>query len=190
MILYKYRGLGNLKNLVDIFMNNRLYAAPYTKMNDPMEGHYFHRSGNLSPEFKSALKGEKDSFGVCSLSEISNNDLMWAHYANGHNGIAIGVEIDPDRYKVKQVQYDGLSGLTQKFEHEPAEAAIRVLSHKLEIWDYEREHRAFVRGEKYIDVKIKEVVFGRRVRPEDRQFYETLFSKLSNGIEYKDEQDM
>lgn len=75
-------------------------------MNDPMEGHYFHRSGNLSAEFKSALKGEKNSYGICSLSEISGNDLMWAHYANGHDGIAIGVEIDSTKYEVKKVKYD------------------------------------------------------------------------------------
>jgi hypothetical protein len=159
-------------------------------MNDPMEGHYFHRSGNLSPEFKSALKGEKDSLGICSLSEIANNDLMWAHYANGHNGIAIGVEIDSTKYQVKKIQYEGLSGLTEKFENEPAETALRVLSHKLEIWDYEKEHRAFVRDEKHISVTIKEVVFGRRVSSEDRQFYKTLFEKLCGGIEYKCEQGM
>ena len=100
MILYKYRGFENLKNLIDIFLNGRLYAASYTEMNDPMEGHYFHRSGILSPEFKSALKGEKDTFGICSLSEISNNELMWAHYANGHNGIAVGVEIDTQKYHI------------------------------------------------------------------------------------------
>lgn len=190
MILYKYRGFDNLKNLIDIFLNKRLYAAPYTKMNDPMEGHYFHRSGKLSPEFKSALKGQKDTFGICSLSEISNNDLMWAHYANGHNGIAIGVEIDTNQYQVKKVKYDGLSALTEKFENQPADAAIRILSHKLEIWDYEKEYRAFIRCENYIQVIIKEIIFGRRVTPEDKVFYKTLIDKLYAGIEYREEMDL
>ncbi|MDD9158511.1 DUF2971 domain-containing protein [Aliivibrio sp. S4TY2] len=189
MIYYKYRSLDNLKFLIDIFMNNRLYAAPYTSMNDPMEGHYFQRSGRLSSEFKSALKGEKDACGIVSLSEIPDNTLMWAHYANGHNGIAIGVEIDSNLYDIRPIEYDGLSQLTQRFENEPAEAAKRVLSHKLEVWDYEKEHRVFVQYEKFVNVKIKEVVFGRRVEPEERKFFEKLFTKLSHdGIQFKTEQ--
>ncbi|MDK9779702.1 MULTISPECIES: DUF2971 domain-containing protein [unclassified Vibrio] len=188
MIYYKYRSLDNLKFLIDIFMNGRLYAAPYTDMNDPMEGHYFHRSGRLSSEFKSALKGKKRSYGIVSLSEIADNTLMWAHYANGHNGIAIGVEIDSDAYDIRKIEYDGLSQLTQSFEHEPAETAKRVLSHKLEVWDYEKEHRVFVQHEKYVNVKIKEVIFGRRVERSEREFFEKLFTKLAgNNIEFSQE---
>jgi hypothetical protein len=179
VIYYKYRSLDNIKFLLDIFLNQRLYAATYTQMNDPMEGHYFHRSGKLSPEFKSALKGEKDTYGIVSLSEISDNALMWAHYANGHNGMAIGVEIDSTAYDIVPIKYDGLSQLTQNFEHEPAAAAKRILSHKLEIWDYEKEHRVFVQGDDFIDVTIKEVVFGRRVHPDDKQFFEKLIKRLS-----------
>jgi len=187
MIYYKYRSLENLKFLLDIFINNRLFAAPYTQMNDPMEGHFFHRSGKLSPEFKSALQGEKDSYGIVSLSEVNDNALMWAHYANGHNGIAIGVEIDAQIYDVVPMEYDGLSHLTRKFEHEPAEAAKRVLSHKLEIWDYELEHRVFVQHEKFVNVTIKEVIFGRRVSSDDYELYKKLFTKLGSNIQFKRE---
>ncbi|WP_249370579.1 DUF2971 domain-containing protein [Vibrio sp. 11-4(1)] len=158
-------------------MNGRLYAAPYTDMNDPMEGHYFQRSGRLSSEFKSALKGEKRSYGIVSLSEIADNTLMWAHYANGHNGIAIGVEIDSDTYDIRKIEYDGLSQLTQSF------------SHKLEVWDYEKEYRVFVQHEKYVNVKIKEVIFERRVEHSEREFFEKLFTKLAgNNIEFSQEQ--
>ncbi|KPZ70329.1 hypothetical protein AN944_02401 [Shewanella sp. P1-14-1] len=188
MIYYKYRSLDKIKFLLDIFLNQRLYAAPYTSMNDPMEGHYFHRSGKLSPEFKSALKGKKDSYGIVSLSEVNDNALMWAHYANGHNGIAIGIEISSPNYEIVPIKYDGLSHLTQKFEHEPAEAAKRILSHKLEIWDYEKEHRVFVQHEKFVPVKIKEVIFGRRVSPHDKEFFEKLIKKLCGSeIQIKSE---
>ncbi|EMR38138.1 hypothetical protein MUQ_04618 [Vibrio harveyi CAIM 1792] len=186
MILYKYRSLDNLKFLIDIFLNNRLYAAPYTDMNDPMEGHYFNRSGELSAEFKSALKGEKDNYGICSLSSVSNNNLMWAHYANSHNGVAIGVEVDSS-FEVRKVKYKGLGSLTHNYSDQPAEAAVSILSHKLEIWDYEQEYRVFVQNDRYVAIAIREVIFGRRVSEDDKEFYRSLFSRLSLGIDFKDE---
>lgn len=188
MILYKYRNLENLRFLIDIFMNQRLYAAHYTEMNDPMEGHYFHRSGSLNPEFKSALKGEKSSYGICSLSEIANNDLMWAHYAGGHTGICIGVEVCPNKYEIEKVMYDGLSALTNKLENEPAEAAKRVLSHKLEIWDYEEEHRVFVQYSKFVELEIKEVIFGRRAK--DKDFYKKLILAFCPNVIFKEELEL
>ncbi len=182
--------MDNIRFLLDIFLNQRLYAAPYTSMNDPMEGHYFYRSGKLSSEFKSALKDEKDSYHIVSLSKVSDNALMWAHYANGHNGIAIGVEIDNPDYKIVPIEYNGLSDLTQKFEHEPAEAAKCILSHKLEIWDYEKEHRVFVQYKKFVPIKIKEVIFGRRVSRDDKKFFKQLIKKLScSDIKIKSEKD-
>ena len=147
-------------------------------MNDPMEGHYFNRCGNLSPEFKSSLKGEKDNYGICSLSKISDNKLMWAHYANGHAGIAIGVEINDRSVTLKDVNYDGLGAITGNLNDAPAKAALEILSHKLEIWDYEKEVRAFVPDGRFVPVEIKEVIFVRRVSREDCTFYKDLFKRL------------
>ena len=37
-VLYKYRGIQNFRFLVDIILKNRLYAAKYSDLNDPMGG--------------------------------------------------------------------------------------------------------------------------------------------------------
>ena len=42
-ISYKYRSVDNFRNFVDIILNNRLYAASYQDLNDPMEGHYYYQ---------------------------------------------------------------------------------------------------------------------------------------------------
>ena len=39
---YKYRSLSNLKRFIDILINNRLYAAKYIELNDPMEGFFLY----------------------------------------------------------------------------------------------------------------------------------------------------
>ena len=41
MKLYKYRSLRrNLDFVLDILLNERLYCANYTALNDPLEGYY------------------------------------------------------------------------------------------------------------------------------------------------------
>ena len=151
-----------------------------------MEGQYFNRSDKLSAEFKATLKGEKDNYGICSLSAISDNKLKWAYYANGHTGIAIGVEVSQNT-DLHPVEYKGLSGLSESFENKPSEAARQILSRKLEIWDYEEEYRAFVLNDRYVEADIKEAVFGRRVSPENIIFFKKLFSTFIQGLEYKEE---
>ena len=37
---YKFRSLNNIRYFLDILVNNRLYAARYDELNDPMEGAY------------------------------------------------------------------------------------------------------------------------------------------------------
>lgn len=36
----KYRSLDDFEYFVDIIVNQKLYVAEYTTLNDPMEGHY------------------------------------------------------------------------------------------------------------------------------------------------------
>jgi len=40
-IYYKYRSLSNFKNFVDIIINQKLYAANCSNMNDAMGGVYY-----------------------------------------------------------------------------------------------------------------------------------------------------
>lgn len=49
-ILYKYRTIDNLEFFLDTLLNNRLYAASFKDMNDPMEGVYVYRNGGSIDE--------------------------------------------------------------------------------------------------------------------------------------------
>ena len=46
MSYFKYKSLDNLKHFLDIIANNRLYAAKYNELNDPMEGSYLTNEKN------------------------------------------------------------------------------------------------------------------------------------------------
>lgn len=177
-MLYKYRSLREFKNFVDIILNHRLYAAPYFDLNDPMEGHYLYNTGR-KPDGKliRAIKGEKEKLRICSLSEVSDHPLMWAHYADGHHGIVIGVNIDKLLYDIHSVKYTGLFSFTEEVSLN-SRTAKEILCHKYSVWNYEKEKRVFVFGENYVQVEIKQIILGSRMSTQDIGFVRNLVDKI------------
>lgn len=179
-ILYKYRSLDNFKNFVDIILKNRLYAAKYKDLNDPMEGQYYYQTGELNKGIRNKLLEEKGELRLCSLSKVKDNHLMWSHYTNGQRGVVIGLRIDQDKYIVKPIEYNGLASIrNQDFNDQDA---IEILSHKLEVWNYETEVRVFVRDKHFIDVKIEEVITGIAMSNPDYGFIRETLEKINPEI--------
>jgi hypothetical protein len=179
-ILYKYRGLDNFKNFVDIILKNRLYAAQYKDLNDPMEGQYYYQRGELNRTIRDKIREEKGTLRVLSLSRVSNNQLMWSHYADGHKGIAIGVRIDHSIYDVQPIQYDGIANIRESDYNN--QTAKEILSHKLEVWSYEEEERVFQRNQMFINVKIEEIILGQRLSTQNNGLIRDLIDKINPDI--------
>ena len=184
MLLYKYRGIKGFRFFTDIILKQRLYAAPYFDLNDPMEGRYLYSQvgGSIDEDMRRLLKGEKEKIRICSLSRDPNNELMWSHYAEGHKGVAIGVEVNRKNYEVRPIQYDGLHQVGLHNFHNGS--AIDVLSHKLDVWRYEEEERVFVVNNKqYVNVEVKQVICGSRMSTQDKGFITDLIERLDPNIE-------
>lgn len=98
--------------------------------------------------------------GVVSLSETPRNSLMWAHYAQQHNGICIGYKNDflkhidgESNFQVLinepvKVNYDNLR-FELDYDYKDAhnidrEAFIQHLLKKSDEWIYEKEHRCII----------------------------------------------
>jgi len=160
-ILYKYRTLTDFQRFMDIIVNKRLYAAHYKDLNDPMEGQYYYKDGILNNSIREKLYTDKNQLKILSLSKEKNNLLMWSHYSDGERGIAIGVKINDNIYDVTDVLYDGLHEVDR--ENYINLSARGILSHKLSVWNYEKEVRVFVENEKFINVDIHEIILGSRI---------------------------
>ncbi|GHT23570.1 hypothetical protein AGMMS4957_15310 [Bacteroidia bacterium] len=184
-VLYKYRSLENWQWFVDILLINRLYAAKYKDLNDPMEGKYYYHSGQLDEKTRDKLRDEKANLRICSLSETSDNSLMWSHYANGHKGVAIGVAIDDKRYDVGKIHYDGQSFVKQKDFSD--RLAKEILQHKSDIWKYENEWRVFSDDYEYIDVKIIDIILGNRMDDKDKKYIRNLVDRINPDIRVKEQ---
>ena len=180
-LLYKYRSLDNFKNFVDILLKNRLYAARYKDLNDPMEGQYYYQSGTLSQSVRNKILQEKGELRICSLSRVNNNELMWTHYTNGQRGVAIGVEIDRNKYSVRPIQYNGIASIRQQDFSD--QTAMEILGHKLEVWSYEQEERVFIHDKHFIDVKVKTIITGSAMSPQDFGFIRDLINHINPNIE-------
>lgn len=103
--VYKYRA--NLfdkekgfRQDTESLKNGELFASPFKWLNDPFEG-----SVELSPypeddHWVTPLMQRIDSAGIYSLAKpkegelFPENELMWAHYANSHQGFCIEYDLD------------------------------------------------------------------------------------------------
>lgn len=177
----------NFKYFVDIVLKNRIFAASYSDMNDPMEGYFLHNLGDNSSNLISAFRGKKSSLKICSLSRKNNDPLMWSHYADCHRGVAIGLSVDRTKYDVRQIKYTGLSHINDVDVIHLADTAKNILCHKHICWEYEEEERILIDdGSEFADVKVIDVLLGSRMKLDDKEFIKELLLNINPKIRVRD----
>lgn len=155
--LYKYTRL----EFVNSSLNNGIFASKIDSLNDPYESN-------------SICEENCDDYRVVCLSRSRNKKLMWSHYADGHRGCSIKIEL-PNNYGLndcllKRVQY------TSKYiskDSLDADEIVNSLYTKDKKWDYELEVRAVYsnasskadcwkkyRGNIFYKVTISQIDFG------------------------------
>jgi Protein of unknown function (DUF2971) len=173
---YKYRALGNWQYLLDILLHKRLYAASFASMNDPMEGHSYYGNGQVRGDVRSAIASQREQWNICSLTPRVRSSLMWAYYADGHRGIAIGVEFQ--RLKSgdirRPVDYDSTVYVRpDEAKRSLGEVATTILFRKQSLWGHEDEFRVLTRSQ-HVAVNIVEVHLGSLMADADRRLVREL----------------
>ena len=173
---YKYRALGNWQFLLDIFLHKRLYAGSFASMNDPMEGQSYYVNGKVRGDVRSAIDSQREQWNICSLTPHVRNSLMWAYYANGHRGIAIGVELQRlKRGDIRRpVDYDSTVYVRpEEAKRSLSEVATTILFRKQALWGHEDEIRVLTRSQ-HVAVNIVEVHLGSLMADADRRLVTAL----------------
>ena len=187
MSAFKYRSLTDLKRVLDIIVNKRLYGAKYLSLNDPMEGQFdFDLSEKFSQPALQQLFDDRAKARICSLSKksnskgIPNNGILWSMYADEHRGCCIEVEVDDSEWREVNVYYSKLPPIVDN----PHVQVIDILSIKFNQWEYENEVRYINTDPKtpYMNVKIKAVYLGCRVNKDDVDFYTSLIHSIDENI--------
>lgn len=179
--LYKFRRVSNLRWLLDIIMRQRLYAASYDELNDPMEG-YFLFDPATNADVKSHFRDMRKRTGICSLSKKYNNTLMWSFYGEDHKGICIKLAVTSKDWIKREIIYDqNLPVITHDGDN-----YLDLLSSKSKHWDYEEEVRYIrifdsqekMRKSRFISIYIDAIYLGYKMNNKDVAYYTKLFHSL------------
>lgn len=151
----------------------------------------------LKPEFLIDLEEHhfQNSFqrqGICCFSEIHNNRLMWAHYADNVKGICLvfdtSIKVNEDyfRFSKSKVKYRG--GLIRKFYDASKYFEVTdILYTKNKMWSYEYEIRERMSFQKensnrsvYFDPStLVGIILGAKMPENDKQTIRNLIKQLT-----------
>nr|WP_294897177.1 DUF2971 domain-containing protein [uncultured Pedobacter sp.] len=137
--------------------------------------------------YQDRFKQDKRKYGVSCFSKISDEILMWAHYAKKHTGLCIGFTmnfIQPDFafYPVNYIScINQLDGRMLR-----SRVMFYLLTSKAERWKYEQEIRAILIDkpliQKFKKEQVREVIFGCNA---DQDAMKSLIAEM-NRLGYKD----
>jgi len=191
MKLYKFRSFEKIELTLDIIMNERFYCAFHKDLNDPFEGLFSvvecKGKGMTRPIVQSiarpivrpivtgwssrttVFKSLYDfptlgnGIRVCSFSSAMSDIRMWSHYASGHTGCVVEVELAPNS-KLFEVNYGaGLKSFAENINEKTK--ATDILSFKTDHWKYEKEYRIITEDEFYsVSKNITGIYLGMRVK--------------------------
>ena len=211
--LFKYRAFN--KTSIELLVNRELWFAKPETLNDPFEAmpsfsraldaawNEYSDNNFEKSDIENKLKNLLKNVGICSFSRTRKNQLMWAHYADEHNGFCIGfnrkeINVQEDVPISVDVKYQSdlpYKGILERFsifkkmdlpnglQEIQGDIMYSIIGTKYTNWKYEKETR-LVRNSsgalKFHPKAINSIAFGLRMRDKDKK---TLY-KLLNGREW------
>jgi hypothetical protein len=199
-------------NIADTLKMIRRFQPPYRRAYTQ----YWVKNGRLTNAFfdyrqnmENGIKQMVDTYPIYCWCGSGDNQLLWSHYAASYTGYC--VEFDASKLQVGEdptgfgpVNYvpslpsfpcsEFLHPDREIVNEEYARQFMRILRTKLDIWDYELEHRTILsgripEGQKGISIPfpsgaITAVIFGPAMDPVARKYivstlpYKTQFKEL------------
>lgn len=178
--LYKYKSLKSFEYLVDIILNKRLFGSKYLELNDPFEAYI------LGNNIDKKIYEQRANARICSASKTPFNELMWAHYADGHRGYCIEFTPNSSKWEIVNVEYKDTLPLVTS-----STSINDVLKNKLKPWEYEKEVRCIKHlnnkdKKNYLPVRISKIYLGIKIDRTKRAFIKKLIKSVDDRIEVVD----
>lgn len=180
MKVYKYR-YGSKRDL-ETLASMKLFAPNRNKLNDPCEGVFVDeivsdKGNSLHPYFRKQFKifyEECENIGIYSLSKTPIDELLWAYYANSHNGFCIEYDLDEllkinDLKTYFDVNYGDINKLNfgSAFFYNSINKLLKlILGNKSNAWIHEDEIRVLTESSGLKEISedaITGIYFGLRM---------------------------
>lgn len=175
----------------------RMKLSTFDKVNDPFELLCADQGDNFQKHVLNVLREHwTKRLGFISLSTNWRSPLMWAHYAEGHTGVCLGIDIvEGDKIRKMVYEPERLKGLFDASKPNAGanmETLLTVLTTKYKQWEYEDEWRAFAdlddrdakSGLYYVDfgpdMVLREIIVGARCTKPVGEFAKLV--KASNKV--------
>jgi hypothetical protein len=130
------------KNALDDLARRQVKISEIDKLNDPFE---LWCSAQRDHGVRGALRAWKKEmgrrYGMLCFCRGWHNPVLWSHYADRHQGICLGFDVD--RESLKPVSY--VSERTPLGRSPTPEEMRQLLYTKYRDWSYEKEFRAWFR---------------------------------------------
>jgi hypothetical protein len=164
-------------------------------LNDPYEFMPYKRYNTQKRrDFNKVFRSVEKKWGILCFSQTWEEQLLWAHYADKHKGIALGFEIPED--KLIEVIYV-CNEIRTKIEltndsKENEQKFLDLAKIKFQEWKYEKEYRLLIplakceQKEKYFfypfgnNLKISRIILGCRF---DNEENEETISELAKQLD-------
>lgn len=212
--IFKYRAFN--KSSIELLVNRELWFANPETLNDPFECQMImpemlksiwrhHEISEIEQDnIKKFLSERIDEIGVCSFSQIRQNQLMWAHYADEHKGFCIGFSEDILKKNIHPVHsqvvkyesdlpYKGVIERIKQFEKHPppdkklcnsahsiaSDILSSVIGVKYTNWHYEKEVRLIKMkfgAYKFEPSSVVSIAFGLRMSKRDKSTLKKILS--------------
>jgi len=143
---------------------------------------------NLVVQLESAHRAKiMEQTGVFCLSAVPDHILMWSHYTMAHSGICIEFEATSNTEFfgfAQQVHYQKDYPVLNIIRDSADEILRKALLTKADFWDYEKEWRITWKdiapgAYKYPEGLLKGVIFGARIRMQDRDLVLSWIDKMA-----------
>jgi hypothetical protein len=150
MILYKYLNTDKFSKYLENYLDGELFFSGWHDFNDKKEGTCLWNSSRVEDEtarrLKEDLKEAKNSYTVCSTAESDNIFRLWELYADNHQGVCIGIEMQDNicaenHVRTKKISYQKTLKKYSDVYGDVDEKALSILSCKLACWKEEAEIR-------------------------------------------------
>jgi hypothetical protein len=207
-ILFKFHN--DNPYLENLLRENKLFYTNYLRFNDPFELRYklkripkkqihdFYFAFSLSvkrrvsgqelyPMIEDIFKDMLGEIGIVCLTAIPDNILMWAHYANCHQGVCLMFDVTKDKMftRVNPIIYSDSIAEVDISKY-ILEETVKIITTKSAHWKYELEWRGVkIDGEGAYSFEAEAlagIIFGAKMEQSRKAYYAGLIKELGLKI--------
>jgi hypothetical protein len=185
---YNLINLSENPNDIESLFNYIIKFSPRNDIANFLQELYRKNQNDFRKFILEFLKPFFQKFGIACFSTYQANLVLWATYANNHQGICIQYSLDYDREFFKHLTPIEYVESLEKINYMPQnefEAQKKLFFKKAEVWKHESELRLVKEDSgkhEFNPIAVRSIAFGLRTKDEFKKEIIKIVSEKANHI--------